>query len=124
VTPTQTVAPLVQQDMVSEEELNSQAELLRDDDILRKVVIETELAEQGRWLALLTRQNQEERIAHAVKRLAGKLDVAPVRKSQIITVSYSSSDARMSAQVLRALAGAYLAKQIEIRRPNGQQEFF
>src|SRR5438046_871267 len=47
VTPTQTVAPLVQQDMVSEEELNSQAELLRDDDILRKVVIETELAEQG-----------------------------------------------------------------------------
>lgn len=124
VTPTQTVVPWMQQDVVSEEELNSQAELLRDGDILRKVVIETELAEPGHWLALLTGQDQEERIAHAVKRLAGKLDVAAVRKSQIITVSYSSSDGRMSAAVLRALADAYLAKQIEIRRPNGQQAFF
>ena len=124
VTPTQSVAPLVQQDVVSEEELNSQAELLRDDDILRNVVRETGLAEQGGWVSFLTGQDQEQRVAHAVKRLAAKLDVAPVRKSQIITVSYSSSDGRMSASVLRALAQAYMAKQIEIRRPNGQQAFF
>lgn len=49
VTATQTVVPLVQQDVVSEEELNSHAELLRDDDILRNAVLETGLAEQGRW---------------------------------------------------------------------------
>jgi uncharacterized protein involved in exopolysaccharide biosynthesis len=124
VTPTQSVAPIVQQDVVSEEELNSQAELLHDDDILRNVVLETGLAQQGRWISFRTGQGQEQRIAHAVKRLAAKLDVAPIRKSQIITVSYSSSDGRMSASVLRALAHAYLAKQVEIRRPNGQQAFF
>lgn len=124
VTPTQTVAPLLQQDTVSEEELNSQAELLRDDDILRQVVQKTGLADHGSLLSAVLLENDEERTAHAVKRLAARLEVVPVRKSQIIAVSYRSSGPRMSAAVLRALADAYLAKQVEIRRPNGQQTFF
>jgi uncharacterized protein involved in exopolysaccharide biosynthesis len=124
VTPTQTVAPLLQQDTVSEEELNSQAELLRDDDILRQVVQKTGLADQGGLISAVLLEGPEERIAHAVKRLSAKLEVVPARKSQIIAVSYRSSSPRMSSAVLRALADAYLAKQVEIRRPNGQQNFF
>jgi uncharacterized protein involved in exopolysaccharide biosynthesis len=123
ITSTQSVTPLMRQE-VSEEELNSQAELLRDDDVLRKVVIDAGLADRASWVETLTREGQDERISHAVKRLAGKLDVVPVRKSQIISVSYKSSDPRLSAIVLRSLAAAYLAKQVEIRRPSGQQTFF
>lgn len=124
VTPTQTVSPLLEQEVVSEEELNSQAELLQDQDILRQVVLETGLADKHSWIATVTGQDREERIAHAIKRLVARLEVAPARKSQLITVSYKSSDPRLSAAVLRSLAGAYLAKQAEVHRPNGQQTFF
>lgn len=123
ITSTQSVTPLMQQE-VSEEELNSQAELLRDDDVLRQVVMGAGLADRSSWVARLTGEGEDERIAHAMKRLAGKLEVVPVRKSQLISVSYKSSDPRLSAIVLRALAAAYLAKQMEIRRPTGQQTFF
>ena len=123
ITSTQSVTPLMQQE-VSEEELNSQAELLRDDDVLRKAVIDAGLADRSSWITKLTGEGPDERVAHAMKRLADKLDVVPVRKSQIISVSYKSSDPRLSAIVLRSLAAAYLGKQVEIRRPNGQQTFF
>ena len=124
VTPTETVSPLLEQDLVSEEELNSQAEMLQDDDILRKVVLENGLAERPSLIATLTRENVEERIAHAVKRLASKLEVVPVRKSQLISVAYKSSDPKLSMAVLRSLSAAYLAKQAEVHRPSGQQAFF
>lgn len=124
VTATQTVSPLLEQDLISEEELNSQAELLQDDDLLRKVVLETGLAEKPSWLARLTGEDREEQIAHAVKHLAAKLTIVPVRKSQLVSVSYKSSNAHLSAAVLQSLANVYLAKQAEVRRPNGQQAFF
>jgi uncharacterized protein involved in exopolysaccharide biosynthesis len=123
ITSTQSVTPLMQQE-VTEEELNSQVELLRDDDVLRKVVIDAGLADGSLWFAKLTGRGEDERIARAVRRLAAKIDVVPVRKSQIISVSYKSSDPRLSARVLRSLAATYLEKQVEIRRPTGQQTFF
>ena len=124
VTPTATAPPLVDQGQISEEELNSEAELLRDQDILRKVVLETGLDERGSWLTRLHSESRDQRVEAAVKRLAKKLDVQPVRKSQLIVVTYQSSDPQMAASVLKNLADAYLAKQAEIQRPNGQQTFF
>lgn len=124
VTPTPTAAPILEQDLVSEEELNSQAEFLHDDDLLRKVVLETGLVDRYSWFATLTGENSDERIAHAVKRLGAKLTVVPVRKSQLVSVSYKSSNPRLSAAVLKSLASAYLAKQAEVHRPSGQQAFF
>jgi protein tyrosine kinase modulator len=124
VTPTETAPPLLDRDEVTEEELNSEVELLQDDDILRRVAVTAGLADDPSWIARLTNEDGEERIAHAVKRLARKLEVQPVRKSHLITVSYKSGSARQSAAVLKALADAYLAKHVEIRRPSGQQTFF
>src|SRR5258708_4301137 len=43
VTPTQTASPTFEHDEISEEELNSEVELLGDEDILRRVVLDTEL---------------------------------------------------------------------------------
>jgi protein tyrosine kinase modulator len=124
VTPTQTAAPAFEHDEVSEEELNSEVELLRDEDILRKVVINMGLADRSPWFSKLRGENRETRIEESVQRLGAMLDVQPVRKSRLITISYKSSDARVSAAVLRSLADAYLAKHAEIRRPSGQQTFF
>jgi uncharacterized protein involved in exopolysaccharide biosynthesis len=123
VTPTETASSLERED-VTEEEMNSEVELLQDQDILRNVVLASGLAESQHWYSPLGRNSREEEIERAVKRLAGKISVQPVRKSHVIAVSYNSSDPRLSAAVLKSLAAAYLAKHTEIRRPTGQQDFF
>lgn len=124
VSPTETAEPLLAREEVSEEEMNSEVELLQDEDILRRAVLTTGLAENASWLSRFGSGDHERQIATAVTQLAQKLNVQPVRKSHLITVSYRSSDPRQSSAVLRALAGAYLAKHVEIRRPSGQQVFF
>jgi uncharacterized protein involved in exopolysaccharide biosynthesis len=123
VTPTETASSL-ERENVTEEEMNSEVELLQDEDILRNVVLASGLAESQHWYSALDKNSREEQIARAVKRLAGKISVRPVRKSHVIAVSYNSSDPRLSAAVLKSLAAAYLAKHTEIRRPTGQQDFF
>ena len=123
VTPTPSPSPAFEHDEITEEELNSEVELLHDEDILRQVVLESGLAEKT-WISAFSGQSLEERIEKAVRRLADKLDVQPIRKSRLITVSYSSSDAGRSAAVLRSLARAYLAKHAASIRPSGQQAFF
>jgi len=123
VTPTPSPSPAFEHDEIAEEELNSEVELLHDEDILRQVMLDTGLG-QRTWASVVTRQNFEQRTEKAVRRLADKLEVRPVRKSRLITVSYSSPDASRSAAVLRSLARAYLAKHATNVRPSGQQIFF
>jgi succinoglycan biosynthesis transport protein ExoP len=124
VTPTPTASSAFEHDEITEEELNSEVELLGDEDILRKVVLETGLADRVSWVSRLRGEDRETRVQKAVQRLAGKLEVQPVRKSRLITVAYRSSNPQLSAAVLRSLGEAYLERHIEIRRPRGQQTFF
>jgi uncharacterized protein involved in exopolysaccharide biosynthesis len=122
VSPTPTPSPAFEHDEITEEELNSEVELLHDEDLLRQVVLDTGLG-QRTWVSVLTRQNFEQRTEKAVRRLAGELDVQPVRKSRLITVSYSASNAAQSAAVLQSLARAYLAQHAANVRPSGEQFF-
>ena len=124
LTPTQTVSPAFDHDEISEEEMNSEMELVRDDDILREVVLGTGLAERHSWLPSLRNDSQELRTQKAVQRLAQKLDVLPVRKSRLITIAYSSGNPELSAAVLQRLADAYIRKHAAMKRPSGQQTFF
>jgi uncharacterized protein involved in exopolysaccharide biosynthesis len=106
---------------VTEEELNSEVELLKNNDILRRVVLANRLEQQERrWW----RQNNEVQIARAVRRLASSLDVQPVRKTRLISVRYQSSDPRNAAKVLRSLADFYSEKHLEVHRPSGESAFF
>lgn len=123
ITPTPSPSPAFEHDEVTEEELNSEVELLKDEDILRPVVLATDLAKPTLASRLLG-QSSEERTEKAMRRLARKLDIKPVRKSRLITISFSSSNASRSAAVLQSLSVAYLAKRSEIHRPRGAQTFF
>src|SRR5579859_3889664 len=123
VSPTPTAAPAFEHDEITEEELNSEVELLHDEDLLRQVVLDTGLA-QKTWISTLTLQNPEERTEKAARHLADKLDIRPVRKSRLITVSYSSRKASRAAAVLSSLTRAYLAKHAANIRPSGEQAFF
>ena len=123
VSPMPTPSPAFEHDEITEEELNSEVELLHDQELLRQVVLDTGLG-QKTWISAITFQNPEQRTENAVRRLADKLVVQPVRKSRLISVSYSSSNAQLSAAVLRSLGRGYLAKHAANVRPSGQQLFF
>jgi uncharacterized protein involved in exopolysaccharide biosynthesis len=124
VTSTPTQPPLFREE-VTEEELNSEVELLRDEQILHQVVKASGLASERRpWFWESATENQEVQLARAVSRMENRLKVVPVRKTALIAVTYSSSDPAQAAQVLNTLASAYLERHLLVRRPSGEFNFF
>jgi uncharacterized protein involved in exopolysaccharide biosynthesis len=125
VTPTPTQSPLFQRQEVTEEQLNSEAELLRGEEILRTVVQTSGLpAKGGFWSWVQGSENEEVRLARAVRRMSKRLTVEPVRKTELIMVTYSSSDPVQAAKVLQCLAIAYLDRHRQVRRASGEFDFF
>jgi uncharacterized protein involved in exopolysaccharide biosynthesis len=114
---------------VSETEINSEIELLTSKDLLNQVVAECGLASQGR--SMLQRlslkeapRNEAGQIEQASDRLAKELVITPVKKANIIEVTYSSSSPQTSAAVLKKLGDLYLEKRLKLHRPAGTYEFF
>lgn len=109
---------------ITEEELNSEVELLQDDEVLRKVVEENGLGGRD-WLHFLRmNEGRSERVERAARRLAKKLKVEPVKKTNLITVKYASGDPALAARVLQSVANAYLEKHAAVHRPRGEFPFF
>jgi uncharacterized protein involved in exopolysaccharide biosynthesis len=109
---------------VTEEELNSEAELLKDDDVLRRVVEANDLAAHD-WLRWLRPDEKHAaRVERAVKKLARRLDVEAIKKTDLIAVTYDAPDPELAAHVLQSLASVYLEKHVEVHRPAGQLQFF
>jgi len=110
---------------VSEEELNSEVELLRDGEILRTVVRNAGLIPEGRsWLSVLAGDDEERQLARAARRIDRHLTVTPVRKATLINVTYKTTDARQAATVLQCLADAYIKRHERLHRPSGEFNFF
>ena len=104
---------------ITEEELNSEAELLRDEVLLKQVVASAGLVPgdtQG--------THQEAEIERAKRTLARRLDVETLKKSNLIQVSYKDTDAGRAQRVLAALSDAYMAKHANLQRPSGEMQFF
>jgi uncharacterized protein involved in exopolysaccharide biosynthesis len=109
---------------ITEEELNSEVELLRDDDVLRRVVQESGVGGRDWFHFLRMGEGNAERVERAARRLAKKLQVDPVKKTNLIAISYTADDPRVAATVLQSVANAYLEKHMEVHRPAGQFHFF
>jgi succinoglycan biosynthesis transport protein ExoP len=110
---------------VTEEELNSEVELLHDDEILRTVVRHSGLISEGQsWFWSIFGDNEERQLARAVRRIDKRLTVEAVRKATLITVSYKSSDPAHAANVLHSLGAAYLERHERLHRPSGEFKFF
>ena len=115
-------APTVDNE-VSENQINSEIELLTSKDLLMQVVNETGLAKSE--TDLLGRSAPEAvRAERAVNRLTKDLSITPVRKANIITVSYSSNSPQLSAAVLKKLGDLYLEKHLKLNHPAGASDFF
>jgi uncharacterized protein involved in exopolysaccharide biosynthesis len=107
---------------VTEEEINSEVELLKSDDLLRKVVLATGLQEkETNWGP---KEDTETLVFKAVRRLAQKLDIDAVKKTNLIEVSYQTGDQQLAYRVVRSLGDFYLEKHLAVHRPPGEFEFF
>jgi uncharacterized protein involved in exopolysaccharide biosynthesis len=114
-------APDAGGDQVSEEYLNSEVELLNSEDLLRKVALETGLSGTS---GTSNDHASDVKTAVAVRKLAKELEIKPLRKTNVISISYQNRDPKMAAGVLNALAAAYLEKHLEVHRPSGELNFF
>lgn len=109
---------------ITEEELNSEVELLRDDDVLRKVVEQTGVGGHDLFHFLHPNDGPAERVERAARRLGKKLKVEATKKTNLIAVSYSADDPHVAAKVLQAVADVYLEKHMAVHRPSGELHFY
>lgn len=117
---------------VTEEEINSEVELLQSRDVLEKVVLTCGLqnASSDSWFSkswfskLLPGHDKGSEVDRAVETLGKQLKVKIVPKTNLINVSYRSKDPKLAFEVLNNLANLYLEKHVAVHRPAGSYEFF
>lgn len=109
---------------ITEEELNSEVELLRDDDVMRKVVQAAGRGGRDWFYIFHMRDTHAQEVERAARRLAKKLDVEATKKTNLITVSYATDDPQRAARILQLVANAYLEKHTVVHRPTGEYGFF
>jgi uncharacterized protein involved in exopolysaccharide biosynthesis len=98
---------------VSEEDLNSEVELLKSRDLLEKVV-----AAEG------IPSGDTEALFRATRNLERNLSVEPLRKTKVIKVTYRAASPVRAENVLQTLSRLYFEKHLEVHRPPGALDFF
>jgi len=113
---------------VTEEEMNSELALLESRDLLEQVAVTCGLDSKPDFsLSRLwspAHSAKEEALAKAVRNLANKLDIQVVKRSNVISIKYPSSDPQLAARVLQTLGQLYLKKHAAVHRPHGTVDFF
>ena len=113
------------QTAVSEEETNSEVQLIESSDLLERVVVICGLDKAkprfwSSWIPI----DPALRIPKAVRKLRQGLTVEALRKTNLIEVTYVSTDPQLAARVLNTLGDLYLERHVEINRLPGQLDFF
>jgi uncharacterized protein involved in exopolysaccharide biosynthesis len=127
VTAESTPQVLIPASAVTEEEINSEAELLKSRDVLEKVALENGLVEkekQSSWRHFFVKQSESQYVSRAVKHLGQKLKIETPTKTNLINVSYASGEPETAYGVLNTLATLYVEKHVAVHRPTGSYEFF
>ena len=127
--------PRQTQTEVTEEELESEAELLKSKDLLAKVIIACKLDKDtnssfgtpngGECANEADSGRQDDgKVAKAVLSLEKKLKVEPIKLTNLISVTYRASDPYQAAHVLKTLSNFYLEKHLAMHRVPGAFAFF
>ena len=124
ITPEATNSGVMTNNEVSETQINSEIELLTSKDLLIEVVKQCNLAlPQSGWIFRNTAP-EAVRVEQAVNRLAKDLSITPVRKANIISISYAADSPQLAATVLKKLGDLYLEKHLLLHHPAGATDFF
>jgi uncharacterized protein involved in exopolysaccharide biosynthesis len=124
ITPEQN-APLTFHDTVSEEEINSEVELITSSDVLEKVVKTCNL-DKKKFISGIIHpwQTPQNRLDKAISDLRSDLQLEVLKKTNVISIAYESHDPQLAQKVLATLDDAYLQKHLDVHHPSGQFEFF
>jgi len=112
---------------LTEEEINSEVELLQSADLLEKVVLANKLQDKEKdsiFAKLMPKKDEANYVSEAVKHLGKGLKVEAVKKTNMIEVTYQSSDPKLAYGVLNTLSTVYLEKHVTVHRPVGAYDFF
>jgi uncharacterized protein involved in exopolysaccharide biosynthesis len=112
---------------VTEQEINSEVELLRSHDLLEKVVLANGLQQEKKEPLLgflVPKASSETLVSEAVDGLTKKLRVEALTKTDLIKVSYQTTNPQLAYRMLSTLADSYLEKHLAVHRPPGTFEFF
>ncbi|MDX6290269.1 MAG: hypothetical protein QOH42_2068 [Blastocatellia bacterium] len=124
ITPEATSAPAGVDSEVGESEINSEIELLTSRDLLTQVAKESGLGQPGPSRFWKKSMSEPERIEKAANDLAKELVIAPVKKANVISISYSANSPELAAAVLKKLGELYLEKHLKLHHPTGASDFF
>jgi uncharacterized protein involved in exopolysaccharide biosynthesis len=105
---------------VTEEQLNSQAQVLQSQDVLDEVVSPgwSKTPVENRSIAEVNEHQA------ATNFLYKHLEITPTKKTHLITVELREHDPRVATDTLNRLLTVFLAKQHELTRPRGAAKFF
>ena len=117
---------------LTEEDINSEVQLLQSRDLLQKVARATakyQVDPEPTWFDRLVshfaaKEAKPGTTEETEAFLLGELEVEPIRRSSLIAVYYTCSNPEQAARVLNTLADFYLDKHLEVRRPRGAFQFF
>jgi polysaccharide biosynthesis transport protein len=133
LTPEQIIATGQPDRHLTEEEINSEVEILNSpslhEEVVKRLGMEKEFAGRSRnsVLAKLTKDSPDEKlgaIAQAVAVLQKNLTVEPGKKSNIIKINYKANDRLQAAQVVETLYTVYQERHIRLRQSTGAKDFF
>ena len=120
---------------MTEQDVNSEVELLKSRDLLEKVVVESGLNTQSTasfFSSVLEYlpgpakggPDRDARTLRAVQSLEKDLKVEPLRKTKLIQVTYGARDPQLAVTVLQTLVRLYLEKHLAVHRLPGALDFF
>jgi len=102
-----------------ENRVNSEIQLMTSTDVLRDVVTRSGLispSSDGQFSPVS--------MEAAVNRLNHHLEIVPVKKSDVITVTYKARSPELAARVLHNLRDAYLSMHAQVHAKPGSYKFF
>ena len=111
----------------TDDQINSEVELLQSPDVLQEVVLANHLddIEKKRIVSqILPKRGDTWYVAKAAQHLGRKLKIDNVTKTSLIEVRYQSFDPQLAYGVLQKLSSVYLAKHLAVHRPQGSYSFF
>lgn len=111
---------------LTDQDVNSEVDLLKSRDLLQRVVLDCKLHEKklSWWRRYFPAPTEQQRIAAAVDRLQQGLVIDPPNRSNMVTITYGSANPEMSAAVLKSLGNRYLEKHLQVHGRAGMYEFY
>lgn len=110
---------------ITEEEMNTEVALINSRDLLEQVVVACNLVKPPGFIARLFGKTQPDLLlAKAIDELQHQMTVEPIKKSDVIEVTYHESSPALAQQVLAKLSQLYMSKHAAVHNEPGTAEFF